>query len=443
MTGRGLIVAAPVSGSGKTLVTAGLLRHLRRSGFRVAAAKAGPDFVDPTFHSAASGAPCVNLDPWAMRPATLAGLVGELEAMSDIVLCEGVMGLFDGTGADGETGSTAELARLAGWPVVLVVDARGQGASVAALLRGFAGHRCDVQVAGVIFNRVAGERHRTLLAGAVARHLPDLAILGALPADPALALPSRHLGLVPAGELAAAEAVIERAADRIGACVDIDRLLGLALLSRLAAEPAAAGIPPLGPHVAVACDDAFRFAYPTLLDGWRRRAAELSFFSPLADEPPPAAAAAVYLPGGYPELWAGRLAAAHRFMAGLRRAAADGKPVYGECGGYMVLGDGLIDAEGGRHSMAGLLPLETSFAERRLHLGYRCAALLDDSPLGLRGSSFRGHEFHYATVVRDGGAEPLWSVADAANADLGRCGARRGSVFGSFIHLVDNAGPAG
>ena len=166
MTGRGLILAAPASGSGKTLVTAGLARHLRRGGLRVATVKAGPDFVDPTFHTVAAGKPCLNLDVWAMRPATVAALVARLEAGADIVLCEGVMGLFDGTGPEGETGSTAELARATGWPVVLVVDARGQGASVAALLHGFASHQPSVPLVGVIFNRVSSDRHAALLAGA-------------------------------------------------------------------------------------------------------------------------------------------------------------------------------------------------------------------------------------------------------------------------------------
>ncbi len=436
MTGRGLILAAPASGSGKTVVTAGLLRHLRQRGLRVAAAKAGPDFIDPTFHAAASAMACVNLDPWAMRAETLAALVGRLEAAAEIVLCEGVMGLFDGAGADGESGSTAELALITGWPVVLVVDARGQGASVAALLRGFAGHRPELPLAGIIFNRVASERHRALLAGAVARHLPDLAILGALPADPVLALPSRHLGLVPAEEVGATEAVIERAAELIGASLDIDRLLRLARSSRLAGE-IAIGIPPLGRHIAIARDDAFCFTYPVLADSWRKAGAELSFFSPLADQPPDPRADAVYLPGGYPELWAGRLAAAGPFLAGLRRTAVEKKPVYGECGGYMVLGEALIDADGRRHAMAGLLPLVTSFAERRRSLGYRSAVLLADGPLGAAGSGFRGHEFHYATVTHEGAADRLWSMADAAGADLGRCGLRRVSVFGSFIHLID------
>lgn len=438
MAGRGLILAAPASGSGKTLLTAGLLRQLSRRGLRVAAAKAGPDFIDPTFHAAASGGPCVNLDPWAMRPQTLAARVAALEAAAEIVLCEGVMGLFDGTGADGETGSTAELAQLTGWPVVLVVDARGQGASVAALLRGFAFHRPELPLAGIVFNRVASERHRALLAGAVARHLPDLAMLGSLPADPALALPSRHLGLVPAGETATAETVIDRAAAAVAASVDIDRLLAMARPSGLTGSEISA-IPPLGQSIAIARDDAFGFVYPAMLDDWCRAGAKLSLFSPLANEAPDPGADAVYLPGGYPELWAGRLAAAGRFFCGLRRAAAEGKPVYGECGGYMVLGEALIDAAGRRHPMAGLLPLATSFAERRLSLGYRSVSLLGEGPLGAAGARFRGHEFHYATVVHEGAADRLWSVADAAGADLGRHGLRRGSAFGSFIHLIDRS----
>jgi cobyrinic acid a,c-diamide synthase len=437
--GCGLILAAPASGSGKTLLTAGLLRHLRRRGLRVAAAKAGPDFIDPTFHAAASGRPCRNLDAWGMRPQTLAALIADLESDAEIVLCEGVMGLFDGTGSDGETGSTAELATITGWPVVLVVDARAQGASVAALLRGFADHRRDLPLVGVIFNRVASERHRALLCGATGRHLPDLAIFGALPADPTLALPSRHLGLVPAGEIAALESTIERAADLAGRSLDIDRLLQLARSSTLAGAEPAPGIPPLGRRIAVARDAAFGFSYPALLEGWRGDGAELSFFSPLADEAPDPAADAVYLPGGYPELHASQLAAAGMFRTGLRDAAAAGKPVYGECGGYMALGEALIDGAGQRMPMAGLLPLVTSFAERSRNLGYREAALVADGPLGAAGTRFRGHQFHYATVIRERGGAPLWSAVDATGGDPRPCGLRRGSVFGSFIHLIDRS----
>jgi cobyrinic acid a,c-diamide synthase len=442
VSARGLIIAAPASGSGKTLVTAGLLWHLRQRGMRVAAAKAGPDFIDTTFHTAAGGAPCVNLDVWAMRPATVAALVTGLEAWADLVLCEGVMGLFDGTGTDGETGSTAELARMTGWPVVLVIDARGQGASSAALLRGFVRHRTDISIAGVIFNRVASERHRSVLYGAVARYLPNLAVLGSLPVDPAMMLPSRHLGLVPAAEAEEAEPAIALAAAHIASGIDIDRLFELARPATFAAEAFSIGIPPLGQRIAIARDDAFRFVYPTLLDGWRRAGAELSFFSPLANEPPNPLADAVYLPGGYPELSAGRLAAAEAFLSSLRRAALLRKPIYGECGGYMVLGRALTDGAGRTHRMADLLPLETSFAVRTLQLGYRSATLLGNGPLGHAGSGFRGHEFHYATVIREDDAEKLWSVSDASGNDLGRYGLRRDSVFGSFIHLIDSSNSA-
>jgi len=441
VTGRGLILAAPASGSGKTLVTAGLARHLVRRGLSVATAKAGPDFIDPTFHAAATGKPCLNLDVWGMRPATLAALVAELEAGAEIVLCEGVMGLFDGTSHDGEAGSTAELARVTGWPVVLVVDARRQGVSIAALLRGFATHQPSVPLAGVIFNRISSERHSALLAGAVARHLPGLACFGSLPADPGFVVPSRHLGLVPAAENSDADAVIERCAAHIGASVDVGRLLSLARRSVLTAPARAVPMPPLGRRIAVARDEAFCFAYHTVLEAWRSDGAELTFFSPLADEPPDADADAVYLPGGYPELWADRLASAGAFMTGLRRAAANGMAIYGECGGYMVLGDALIDREGRSRRMSGLLPLVTSFAERRLHLGYRRAILRIGTPLGSAGAVFRGHEFHYATITRQGTATSLFSVVSGVDEHLGAYGLRQGCVFGSFIHLIDRETP--
>ncbi len=437
--GRGLIVAAPASGSGKTLVVAGLLRQLARRGHRLAAAKAGPDFIDPSFHQLAAGVHSVNLDLWAMRPATLAAAVAALGRDAELILCEGVMGLFDGTGDDGEGGSTAALAAATGWPVVLVVDAGGQGASVAALLRGFVTHRPEIPIIGVIFNRVSSPRHRALLSEAVARHVPALDVLGAIPADPRLGLPSRHLGLVPAGEWAGAEAVVAHAAEQIAAGLDIDRLMARARPARESDAEAAAtpGIPPLGQMIAVARDEAFCFAYPSLLQGWRGAGAELAFFSPLANEPPDSAADAVYLPGGFPELWAARLAAADRFMTGLRAAAARGSWIYGECGGYMVLGEALIDAQGSGHAMAALLPLATSFATPRRHLGYRAVRLCRPTALGAAGGRFRGHEFHYATALRETEAPPLWSVTDAAGRGLGECGLQRGRVFGSFIHLID------
>jgi len=434
VSASGLIVAAPASGHGKTLISAGILRALRRRGRRVAAAKTGPDYIDPGFLAMASGSPAVNLDAWGMRHETLAGLVA---ADAELIVCEGTMGLFDGAGPDGEAGSTAALARITGWPVVLVVDARGQGASAAALVAGFVRHDPRVPVVGVVFNRVGSPRHSDLLQGAIERHLPGLVRLGCVPADPRLRLPERHLGLIPAAESAGAAAAIERAAALVDSALDLDRLVALARPAAISAAPAA-GLPPLAARIAVARDDAFVFAYPQLLDGWRRQGAELAFFSPLADEAPPDEAA-VFLPGGYPELHAGRLAAAQRFTAGLRHAADMGNPIYGECGGYMVLGEALVDAAGEAHAMAGLLPLTTSFADRRLHLGYRVASLVAAGPLGAAGVAFRGHEFHYATVLAEEAVAPLFRLHDASGRELGTGGLRRGAVFGSFVHLIDRA----
>lgn len=433
MTDDGIIFAAPKSGSGKTLIVAGLLRYLRDRGIRIAAAKCGPDYIDSTFHALASGRPCLNLDPWAMRPATLTGLVAEIKDGSDLVLCEGVMGLFDGAGPDGEAGSTAELARITGWPVVLVVDASGQGASVAALITGFARHDPQVPLAGVILNRVASPRHAALLSEAIARRVPEIAVLGAVPSDEKMVLASRHLGLVPAAEVADIDRLLDRAAAQVAECCDIGRLVSLARPSRCKVLLGSPGLSPIGQRIAVARDDAFLFAYEATLIGWRRQGAEISFFSPLADEPPAPDADAVYLPGGYPELHAAKLSAANCFLGGLR----DGdRTIYGECGGYMVLGRALIDASGKAHRMAGLLPLTTSFAERRRHLGYRSARLLAPGPLGGEGAVFRGHEFHYATIIEEYG-EPLFAIADASGDDLGRTGLRHGKVCGSFIHLID------
>ncbi len=439
----GLIVAAPASGSGKTVVTLALLRALGNAGVAVASAKAGPDYIDPAFHRFASGRACINLDPWAMRPATLSHLVAAHSTGAELLLAEGVMGLFDGVNLPGrpDAGSTADLAALTGWPVVLVVDAGRQAASVGALVAGFAEHRDDVDVVGVIFNRVASDAHTAVLRDAVEQATPAVAVLGAVPRHSALTLPERHLGLVPAGEHQALEPFLDKAAAIVAEAIDLAALQALARPARLAGTEIdlSPPLPPLGQRIAVAQDRAFGFVYPSLLEAWRDAGAEILAFSPLAGQAPAGDADAVYLPGGYPELHAGELAAAASFLDGLRAAAARNAAIFGECGGYMVLGEGLTDADGVTHAMAGLLPVETSFAERRLHLGYRVATLAGAGPLGARGAAFRGHEFHYATVVREGPGQPLFEAKSAAGADLGPSGCVDGTVAGSFIHLIDRA----
>ena len=530
MTARGLIVAAARSGSGKTTITLALLAALKRRGVAVRAAKVGPDYIDPAFHAAATGAASVNLDSWAMPPPLLDALALEAARNDEVLIVEGVMGLFDGVpGPRGRTGATADIAARFGLPVLLVLDVSGQSQTAAAVVRGLASHDADVRIAGVVLNRVGSERHRALVADAIAG--VGMPVVGAVPRDAALAMPERHLGLVQANEHADLAARLNRLADMAERHFDLDRIAAMAapprvpvpanngglsspglawrssipglhlateakavpkvmaglvpaiskipnralpneiaetspamtdaaprrlpILRRLPDRPVELGddsskdvhrvghlekpghrhtLPPPGQRIALAADAAFTFVYPHVLEGWRRAGAEIVTFSPLADEPPPEDCDACWLPGGYPELHAGALAHAHRFREGLRRFAA-ARPVHGECGGYMVLGEGLEDGLGVRHAMAGLLGHATSFATRKLHLGYREARLLADSPLGTAGEIIRGHEFHYATVIAPGTDERFLALTDAQGRSVD-AGGRRGCVTGTFFHAI-------
>jgi len=419
----GLLLAAPASGAGKTTVTLGLLRALRDAGHAVRAAKAGPDYIDPRFHQAACGAPCLNLDAWAMAPARLHSLA---QGPGTLVV-EGAMGLFDGAPPDGR-GSSADLARILGLPVLLVIDAARMGQSVAAIAQGFARFDAGVPVAGLILNRVGSARHETMLRAAL--HPLGLPVLGAIPRDAGLAHPSRHLGLVQAQERPDLAAFIARAAATMAAHLDLNAILTIAAGAAPLSAEQPPGLKPPAQRIAVAQDAAFAFAYPHLLADWRAAGAEIAFFSPLANEPAPAADL-IYLPGGYPELHAGRLATATNFMQSMKIASED-TAIYGECGGYMTLGQVLTDADGVAHRMAGLLPLETSFAQRRLHLGYRHLT----ASMGPFPGRWAGHEFHYATTIRAEGP-PLYTATDAAGRDLPPMGLIRGRVSGSFAHLID------
>ena len=346
------------------------------------------------------------------------------------------MGLFDGA-PDG-TGSTADLAIELNIPVVLVVDVKGQAASAAAVIEGFVRHRDDIQVAAVIFNRVGGTGHRRSLEAACG--YLKIPLLGFVPRDDQLTLPERHLGLVQAHEHHNLEVRLEAAADIIEAHVDTDRLREIAVSAMLGGiDPVSSPLPPLGQRIAVARDEAFAFAYPGVIEGWRTAGSDVQFFSPLADEAPGDTCDAVYLPGGYPELHAGSLSTGRRFLPGLRNAAARGAHIFGECGGYMVLGQQLTDANGDAHEMAGLLPLETSFAARQLHLGYRRVKTLNGTSFGPAGSMMRGHEFHYTKVIREdhSACAAFFDTWDARGEARGKTGLQDGNVAGSFIHLVD------
>jgi cobyrinic acid a,c-diamide synthase len=434
MTARGIIIGAPRSGSGKTSVTIGILRALARRGIAVRGAKSGPDYIDPGFHAAATGQPGVNLDSWAMAPTLLNSLASEAARDAELVFLESAMGLFDGIpGEPGRSGSAADLARLYGLPVLLVLDVSGQSQTAAAVAKGFASYDPAVRIAGVVLNRLGSERHRRLAGDAV--EALGLPVVGAILRDPTLNLPERHLGLVQAEEHADLMAHLDRLADMVERSLDLDRIMALAAPMPSAAADFSDALPPPGQRIALAQDAAFTFLYPHLAAHWRGAGAEIVPFSPLADEAPREDCDVCWMPGGYPELHAGKLAAATRFRAGLKKFAEQ-KPVHGECGGFMVLGEALEDADGTTHEMLGLLGHSTSFARRKMNLGYRRARLLADCPLGPAGAVVRGHEFHYAQMTAPGSDDRLAELADGQGNPLGAFGGRRGHVSGTFFHAI-------
>lgn len=431
----GLMISAPASGTGKTTVMLGLLRALRDRGLTVQPFKSGPDYIDPAFHRAASGRASFNVDTWAMDGGLLEAVSAQA-AGADICIGEGSMGLFDGVATRGQSGfgSSAETARRMGWPVVLVVDVGGQAQSAAATALGFREYMPDLPFAGVILNRCASPRHERLTRLGMER--AGIEVLGVLPRNGDLALPERHLGLIQAVEHPDLEAAISGYADFLRANVDLDRICAAASGGGTAGGGAEVGSLPKPPaqRIALARDAAFSFTYPHLLEGWRAAGAEILPFSPLADEAPDASADLVWLPGGYPELHAGRLATAETFLTGLR-SFAQTRPVHGECGGYMALGAALVDKEGVSHQMAGLLGLVTSYEKRKFHLGYRRAVLTAGMPGFVPGSALRGHEFHYSTILEQPDA-PLAAVADADGNPVPETGSVRGHVSGTFFHLI-------
>ncbi len=401
---KGIVIAAPQSGSGKTTTTLGLLAALTRRGQRVAAFKAGPDFIDPGYHRLITGHPSINLDAWICPPSFVQQTFHHHSRNADMSVIEGVMGLFDGLGSSSTEGSTAQIARLTGAPVVLVVNARGMAASAAALVSGFARFDPAVRIAGVIFNNTGGERHAALLAQAMRNHCPDVAFLGAIPRDEELTIPSRHLGLVTAADNPLPQEFIGRLAETIERHVDLELLEKCAEITRQA--PGAKGreiekhSPSYSIPIAVACDRAFCFLYEDNLRLMREAGLEPVLFSPLADESLPEGCCGMYLPGGYPELYGRELAENGSMLAAVRRAAGQGMPVYAECGGFIYLTQGIaaLDPAEPMQPLAGIFPVVARMGEKRAALGYRQVELARDTLLGCQGVLLRGHEFHYSTI---------------------------------------------
>jgi len=433
MLPNGILISAPSSGTGKTTVMLGLLRAFSDMGLRVQPFKSGPDYIDPAFHHAAARKASFNLDSWGMDEGLMNTIVAEGED-ADIAIAEGSMGLYDGVATKGASGfgSSAETAVRFGWPVILVVDVSGQAQSAAATALGFMNYMPDLPFGGVILNRVASPRHERLAR--LGMEQAGIKVLGVLPRRGDLALPERHLGLIQAIEHPDLEQAISNYASFLSEHVDLDAIRAVAQgtnapkVGRLVRPPAQ--------RIALARDAAFSFTYPHLLKAWRSEGAEILPFSPLNDDLVPDADL-VWLPGGYPELHAGTLAGANRFLTSLREHAAT-KPVHGECGGYMALGTTLIDKEGVAHKMAGLLGVVTSYEKRKFHLGYR-QAVLQEAVLGYqRGSRLRGHEFHYSTILEEPDA-PLAQVTDADGNLVSETGSLRGHVSGTFFHMISEA----
>ena len=430
---KGLLIAAPQSGSGKTVLTLSLLRAFKLAGLNICSAKGGPDYIDPAFHAISTGVQSVNLDPWAMDRNRCRDLAARQMGSNTHMLVESMMGLYDGA-ADG-SGSGANLASMLDIPVVLVVDAAKQSHSIGALVRGFRDHDQNVKLCGVILNRVGSARHETMLRQALDEI--DMPVFGAVKRDQRLQLPERHLGLIQAGEISEIENFIDQAATIIAVQCDLERLAECFAPMNCAPLTTQNMIPAPGKNIAIARDRAFSFIYPHMLDDWRAQGAKISFFSPLGDEGPNEDAHAVYLPGGYPELHGKKIATAENFSALMNKAKKRNAFIYGECGGYMVLGKALLDSNGISYPMLGFLQLETSFARRKLHLGYRVIEVRNEvHGEFFAGKSFNGHEFHYSSVISQQG-DPLFGVRDALGDNLGDHGLREGNVMGSYMHLID------
>ncbi len=430
-----LIIAAPSSGCGKTTFTLGLLAALRRRKVAVAPFKVGPDYIDPGLHAAACGRVSRNLDGWMcgetkVMEAFARGCLG-----AEVAVVEGVMGLYDGASGGSDAGSTAEIARLLGGSVILVVDARSQARSAAALVLGFTRFAPDIEFAGIVFNRVGSLRHEALLREAVAS-VPGLPpVLGCLPRDEEIAMPERHLGLVTAADLQEHGALFARLADRVERHVDLDALLRRGRVSTAHEETAGAArsgnvkSKDLTP-IAVARDEAFCFYYPENLELLETAGARIVFFSPLRDGDLPEGIRGIYLGGGYPELHAAALAENATLRKQIREGAAAGLPIYAECGGLMYLAEE-IDGR----PMCGVFPARAAMLPRRRALGYREVTFAVDTPLGPAGATMRGHEFHYSQMAVPAAVPRVYRLSRPDGEDLGLEGYRLGNVLGSYVHL--------
>jgi cobyrinic acid a,c-diamide synthase len=441
-----ILIAGAHSGSGKTSLTLGLISALRRRGVKVQPFKVGPDYLDPTWLTAASGRPCYNLDGWMSGRDYVERLFGRVTQDADVAVIEGVMGLFDGAQASGISGSSAEIAKWLQAPVVLVVNAHGMGRSIAPLVAGFAAFESGVSVRGIIANHCGSENHRILLCDALAAsRLP--ALIGAVPRQGLPELRSRHLGLMTADPVGnCSPELLDEFAVGVERYLDLDEVMKIARsaspLLPLSPGPANEEPSPNPPIcLAVARDEAFHFYYQDLFDELVQRGCRPVFFSPLRETSLPQGIDAIYLGGGYPEAFAETLGANKDMRHSLQQFARSGRPVYAECGGLIYLSQALTTREGKRYPLLGVLPGETRMLDRRKRLGYVEVSLREDTLWGKTGTRLRGHEFHYSELISDDTSRDGWSAAYDVKTCHGAYESREGfykphgRILASYIHL--------
>ena len=414
------MIGATQSGVGKTTISLGLMMALRRRGLRVQAFKAGPDYIDPSHHTFITGTASRNLDTWMMSADAVRELFARNSSGSDIAVIEGVMGLYDGVTGEDEQGSSAHLAKVLHCPVVLVINAASMARSAAALVMGFKQLDPGVVLAGVIANNVASDTHYQMVRAAIEKYA-GVPVLGYLKRDPSLAIPERHLGLVPKPEGEQNMPFYERIAAEIEKTVDIDALLAATGTGPLpsfrrsvfsAEKKAGRG------RIAVAFDEAFNFYYQDNLDLLEHEGAEVVKFSPLRDRQLPPDTGLLYIGGGFPEMFARQLSENGTMMDSLRDHARRHKAIYAECGGLMYLSRSIGDFESRRHEMVGLLPARVCMTRKRVALGYVTAEAKRDTFLCRRGEQFRGHEFHYSALDDADGAEFAFELRKASRPDV-------------------------
>lgn len=434
----GFLIGGTMSGSGKTTLSLGIMAALKRRGLAVAPFKVGPDYIDPGHHRRVTGRPSRNLDGWMLTRAYCRRAFAESMADADVAVVEGVMGLYDGFSGTDEAGSSAQMAKWLGLPVILVVNAASMARSAAALVTGFQNFDPELTFAGVVFNNVGSASHLTYLTEALAQH-SDLPCLGGIPRDEALRIPERHLGLVTDAEHLLTGDETDHLADTVEAHINLDLLLERAgQLSGLPAGNADAkstASDEKGVAIGVAMDSAFCFYYPDNLDALERAGARLVLFSPTEGDHLPDGISGLYFGGGYPELFAEKLSRNRAVREAVKAASDAGMPIYGECGGLMYLSTAITDFDGKRWEMTGCLPLETEMQGRRSALGYREVTLKADSLLGPAGITVRGHEFHYSRPVGDPACDTVYRVTPRTHLSLADEGYVSGNTLGSYVHL--------